>query len=264
MKLLDTLERKLGGFALPHATLALLMGQVAVYVLSFTKPEVPERLLLIPNRVLGGEYWRLFSFLIVPPQMDIVFVFFFWFFLFLMGGALEQYWGSFRYNVFLFIGFVCTVAASFVEPAEATSATLLLSSVLLAFAHLCPDFQILLSFILPIRIKWLALSTWIIYAFVVVFGGTHQRMLVLASVGNFLLFFGRDLIARTGLTNKMELYLAAGPKPFHRCTICGVTDKTDPKMDFRYCTKCAGDCCYCSDHLHTHEHVLGADHAARA
>ena len=44
-------------------------------------------------------------------------------------------------------------------------------------------------------------------------------------------------------------------KPRHQCRICGLTDKMDPQMSFRYCSKCAGGCCYCSEHLQDHEHV---------
>jgi hypothetical protein len=41
----------------------------------------------------------------------------------------------------------------------------------------------------------------------------------------------------------------------HRCRVCGKTDLSDPRLDFRYCSKCAGNRCYCSDHIFNHEHV---------
>jgi len=34
-------------------------------------------------------------------------------------------------------------------------------------------------------------------------------------------------------------------------------------MDFRYCSKCAGNQCYCSEHLFNHEHILVDDEAGR-
>jgi hypothetical protein len=43
----------------------------------------------------------------------------------------------------------------------------------------------------------------------------------------------------------------------HRCTICGMTEKDDPKMEFRYCMDCDGDYEYCMEHLSTHEHIKG-------
>jgi len=44
-------------------------------------------------------------------------------------------------------------------------------------------------------------------------------------------------------------------KPRHQCRTCGRTEKTDPELSFRYCSKCAGSCCYCEEHLRDHEHV---------
>ncbi len=41
----------------------------------------------------------------------------------------------------------------------------------------------------------------------------------------------------------------------HRCTICGRTELDNPGLEFRYCTKCAGNHEYCSDHLFTHIHI---------
>jgi hypothetical protein len=41
----------------------------------------------------------------------------------------------------------------------------------------------------------------------------------------------------------------------HKCAICGRTEKDDPTLTFRYCSKCAGSYEYCQDHLFTHNHV---------
>jgi len=41
----------------------------------------------------------------------------------------------------------------------------------------------------------------------------------------------------------------------HTCAICGVSNLSDPKMTFRYCSKCAGAPCYCAEHIHAHQHV---------
>jgi hypothetical protein len=42
----------------------------------------------------------------------------------------------------------------------------------------------------------------------------------------------------------------------HQCRVCGLTSDNAPQMQFRYCSKCDGDACYCSAHLRDHEHVL--------
>jgi hypothetical protein len=138
----------------------------------------------------------------------------------------------------------------------------LLLSVLLAFAYLNPDFTLLLFFVLPVKIKWLALLQWLIYGYLVAVGPWPVRLLVLAATGNFLVFFAGDIIAqiRTGRRRLAHQPLAVVARSDtrearHRCRICGKTELTDPKLDFRYCSKCAGNQCYCSGHIFAHEHV---------
>ncbi len=50
-----------------------------------------------------------------------------------------------------------------------------------------------------------------------------------------------------------------GKKTIHQCTICGITEKDDPEMEFRYCSKCAGAYEYCSKHLRDHQHIQDGD-----
>ena len=45
-------------------------------------------------------------------------------------------------------------------------------------------------------------------------------------------------------------------KPYtHKCTVCGRTDADDPTLEFRYCSKCKGYHCYCSEHISNHAHI---------
>jgi hypothetical protein len=141
-----------------------------------------------------------------------------------------------------------------------------MGSVFLAFAHLYPDFQILLFFLLPIRIKWLALLMWLGYAWVLLFGSWPGRLLVLASVANFLLFFGQGLWLTMRSANRRMLLqarsLAQPDKPFHTCAACGITDRTHPHAEFRYCPQCAGTPGYCIEHIANHTHIAASKAAA--
>ena len=258
MKLLDRLERRFGRFAVPHVTVSLIFCQVLVYVIQ-SQPGMVADIGLVPRRVLEGQAWRLVSFLFQPPVTHPIFAFFFWYLFYLMGTALERTWGTFRYDVYLLIGYLATVAAAFVQLDSAASVGFLQGSVFLAFAWLYPDFQLMLFFLLPVKVKWLALLTWIGYLYAMVFGPWPVPLLVGASVCNFLLFFGRDVIGRMrGAHRRMTAQanrIKERDTPRHVCRICGINNKTHPKMSFRYCSKCAGACCYCSEHLHDHEHV---------
>ncbi|WP_130838611.1 hypothetical protein [Lachnoclostridium sp. Marseille-P6806] len=45
----------------------------------------------------------------------------------------------------------------------------------------------------------------------------------------------------------------------HRCAVCGRTERSNPELEFRYCSKCEGSFEYCSDHIFTHRHVKAGD-----
>jgi hypothetical protein len=262
MALLDKLDKKFRHVGIPHVTLYLVFGQSLVYVLSLSGKVDLTRIALIPVKVLEGEVWRLFTFLFMPPLTHPIFIVFALYLFYLMGTALENHWGVFRYNIFLLIVYIATVAVSFITPFSPSSNIFIGGSVFLAFAFLNPDFELALFFILPIKIKWLALLTWIGYFFQIAFGTWTSRLLVLASISNFLIFFGKDIFLlmrshRWRMGRKVRKF-ATQNNPVHCCTICGITDKDDPTMEFRYCTKCAGTLCYCRDHIRNHEHITSA------
>lgn len=181
-----------------------------------------------------------------------------------MGSALENFWGDFRYNVFLLIGYVAAVAASFAALLfGAQGATL--SGVyrrigVLGVCHAQPEFQIVVFFILPVKIKWLALLTWSTYGFLLLFGDWLTRMLILASISNYLVFFGRDIALRMRSGRwRMERQareFSRRNETAHRCVLCGVTEKERPDMTFRYCTQMRRNALLLPrTHQKNHEHV---------
>lgn len=259
MKLLDTLERKLRPFAIPNLTLILLGAQAIGYVVVGSKPEQAGDMVLIMNRVYAGEFWRLGTFLFIPPTTSAIFIFFALYLFWLMGTALEANWGHVRYTLYVLIAYLATLATAAIVPDEAASAGFIGLSVYLAFAYLYPHFELMLFFILPVKIKYLAILAWIGIFFAFATGDWLTKGLTFASVANFFLFFGNDIVNRVfSGKRRMEWQarqLRQRNKPFHQCVICGATEKTHPKMDFRYCSKCEGSYEYCAEHLSTHEHV---------
>lgn len=258
MTLLDKLERKLGRFALPNVTIYLVFGQAAFFLVEMASEGfVENNLALVPARVLEGEVWRLFLFLFMPPARNPIFVIFALYLLYLFGTALESHWGAFRYNVYLLIAYLATIAAACITPERSATNVYITTSVFLAFAYLYPDFQLLLFFILPIKVKWLAAIVWASYIIVFLLGDLQTQFLIQAAVLNFSLFFGKDIFQRIkSRKRRMEARAARvveENKPFHVCGVCGITDKTHPDMDFRYCPGCRGGIAYCSEHLYAHE-----------
>jgi hypothetical protein len=263
-------ERRLEPIALNNLTLYIVIGQAFFYLASLLELLSVNRFVLVPALVTDGEYWRLLTFPFAPPVSGRfasltghVFFAFALYMLYLMGSALEQYWGAVRYNLFIFVGYALTVGAAFVTPGYPATNVFIAGSIFLAFAYLNPDFILYIFFILPVKIKWLALFTWILYAWQLFTGDWAAKLAVFAAVGNFLIFFSRDLLLdlrsgrrRMEAQNRQFAREAGKVEPRHRCYVCGKTDLTDPQMDFRYCSKCSGDQCYCPDHIHNHEHVL--------
>lgn len=268
MDILGKLERRFGQFAIPNLTVVLCCLQVAGFVVAIAKPESLELMTLSMAQVAEGQVWRLATFLCLPSTVHPIFFFFAIYLFYLMGATLEANWGEFRYNVYVAIVTVATLAVACVFPEHPVTNVFIGGSIFLAFAHLYPNFTIVLFFLLPVRIRWLALLTWIFYFVELVWGDWATRAFIAASVSNFLLFFGKGVF-RKAIDHKRHMdweakRLRRPDKPFHCCAICGATERSHPKMDFRYCTKCAGSYEYCADHLGTHEHVgLGEAPAAQ-
>jgi hypothetical protein len=258
MRLLERLERRYRRFAVHHLTEGLIACQVLSYLFLQGNPGFLENIALVPSRVWQGEVWRLVTFLCTPPPANPLFAFFFWYLFYLMGTGLENTWSTFRYNVYLLVGWVATVAVSFPQPEAMAFPVFLQGSVFLAFAYLYPDFQLLLFFILPVKIKWLAALQWIGYAYVVLVGDWMSRLLVLASVCNFAIFFWQDIYLRVKSGHRRRAQhteqVRAANTPRHVCFLCGATNLSNPTMSFRYCSKCSGTPCYCAEHIHTHTH----------
>ena len=267
-KLLRRLEARFGRYAIPNMTVALILGQVFMLMVAYVQDAtVLRRIAFVPSKVIDGEVWRLITFLFYPPVgTPIIFAIIFWMLFYMFGTALESQWGAFRYNVYLMIGYLAAVAVAFLTPAAATPNTFLYGSVFLAFAWLFPDFVLHLFFILPIKIKWLALVMWLGYGLTLITGTGTARLQVIAAVTNFMLFFGGEIIQRARQSQRKRSFESRAStdrgRLLHRCHVCGVTSKDDPKMSFRYCSKCAGQMCYCETHIRDHEHVAAAEESS--
>ncbi len=257
MTLLDRLERRFGRYAIHNLTGLIVAGQVVGIFLGWGNAEFLQRWALVPQLVLEGQWWRLITFVFIPPGINIL-VFFAIYLFFIMGSALEAQWGAFRYNVYVLIAYIATIAAAFLVPGDAATVSYVGGSVFLAFAWLFPDFQILLMFILPVKVKYLAWITWAGYFLTLATGSMMARVLVLASISNFLLFFGYDIVLRVRhgqrTMERAVRRIRQERQAFHECAECGMTEKSDIDMQFRFCSKCDGNFEYCEEHLHNHEH----------
>lgn len=258
------LESRFARWAIPNLTAVIISGQVLLYLLVQARgPAALAKIDLEPAMVLQGEVWRLVTFAFIPPQTNLLFAFIYWMLFYRFGSTLEVQWGTVRYNVFLLIGLIANIIAVFIAWSSgvvvpATNA-FLYSTVFLAFARLYPHFIIQVFFILPVEIKWLALLMWIGLGYGLVIGSWMSRLLIIASVVNYLIFFGREHWRDVYHGHRRRSFQRRATQtsgPLHRCRVCGLDSDSSPKTSFRYCSKCAGQCCYCPEHIHNHEHVV--------
>jgi len=259
MKLLNRLERKFGDFAIPHLTLFILALQAFVWAMIKWRDDFIGLLVLTNYGLKHGQAWRLLTVLFIPPTTNLLFLFFFLYFFYMIGTVLETQWGTFRYNIYVLIGYLATILSALIPGAIVTN-FYLIESIFLAFAWLFPDFQILIFFILPVKVKWLGLVVWIWYAYTLLTGTWTDRAEVAAGTLNFVIFFHDDLLqwARTS-QRKFARNIKQAPardemQPMHVCAVCGVTELSDRKMEFRYCPLCTGTPAYCINHIANHVH----------
>lgn len=262
MSWFNKLERRLEPFAVSNLTLYIVIAQTFVYLATMFRLIDGDRLALVPALVTHGEWWRVFTFIADPPNAHWLLIAFALYFLYFAGGELEATWGRLRYNLFILVGYLLTVGVAFLSPFTEASNLFIGGSIFLAFAQLNPNFTMYVFLVLPVQIKWLALLAWIGYGWQFAQGDRATRLAILAAVANFFLFLGRDLWLslrrgqrQVAAESRRRAEERAGPVARHRCYVCGKTDLTHPEMDFRYCSKCAGDQCYCPEHLRHHAHV---------
>lgn len=286
MNWLDKLERKLGRFAIPNLTVYLMICYVIGFMLwnlaamNLIPAEVIGYLTLEPALILRGQVWRLITWLVVPPSSNLISLVFFVLLYYSLGTALERTWGVFRYNVYIFSGLLFTVLAVFglyafyyfaygfempMSVMGMAGSSYVTLSIFLAFAAIYPEMEVLLYFILPIKMKWMALVYVAIAGYDFINGNIVTRVVIGASLLNFVIFFlssrnfkrfGPGEQARKAKFKKQSRpHMTYTNGAHHRCAVCGRTELDDPCLEFRYCSKCNGNYEYCQDHLFTHEHV---------
>lgn len=283
MKFLNKLERKLGKFAIRNLMIYIIGCYILGLVLAYVNPTALSLLTLEPYMIFHhGQIWRLVSWIIVPSETNILFALIMMFFYFQLGSTLERHWGTFRFNVYIFGGLFLTVIGAIIlyfalgQPATSIgwyfSTYYVNLSIFLAFALCFPDMKVLLMFIIPIKMKWLAIVYVLLAAYSAVMSNAAGRVAIMMSLLNFLIFFlmtrnykatynPKQAKARHEFQRQMHQakhqqeaggQYAGGAR--HKCAICGRTELDAPDLEFRYCSKCSGNFEYCQDHLFTHQH----------
>ena len=189
---MDRLERRFGFLAAPGLPVFITGMTVLVGVLEMLKPEFADMLGLDPYALAHGQVWRAVSFIFVPPPAGpqwLVLMILWILMLYSILQALEHAWGEFKFTVFLLIGVLATAAGALATGAYFGNSFIILAA-FLAFARLMPDREVLVMFILPVKMRWLAglAAVWLTLEFLT--NGTATRVEILTGLLPYFLFFG--------------------------------------------------------------------------
>ncbi|MEE9368401.1 MAG: hypothetical protein V3V05_06005 [Pontiella sp.] len=252
-----TLEKRFSSWAIPNLAAYLIAIQAIGVVLLMGNYVDPNDLLLHGSSVMHrGQWWRLLSFMMLPKTMSPLWLFFSFYIFYMIGSSLEQHWGTFRFNLYILIGYLLTVATAFISPGAVVTNIYFLGSVFLAFATLFPNIEFRIFFVLPVKVKWLGWLTAVAYLMTLFSGNSGSRLGVLAAFTTYLIFFGRDMLNGFKSGQRRKAFVAdranVAAQPLHTCKKCGATDKSDASIHFRYCSTCGE--CFCEEHIGNHDH----------
>ncbi len=281
---MSSFQRKFGKYAIHNLTIILIGCYIVGYVLQLANPGVLTYLTLDPYRILHGEVWRLFSWLLVPPESLNIFTIIMLFFYYSIGTVMEKTLGEYHYNVYIFTGLLLTIvgsflsmgyiylisgdAASIVVPMYMQAGAVMFStyyinmSIFLAFAATYPEVQVLLMFVIPVKVKWMGILDAILLIYSLFTDNVFVKFAVGAALLNFVIFYlkfrSRRSLSPKQIKRRAEFrreVKQAPPSRTHKCAVCGRTPEDGENLEFRFCSKCSGTYEYCQDHLFTHVHV---------
>ena len=272
---------------IPNLMLYICLGSALVYLFTMISQNYILYALLCFDReaILQGQVWRLFTYPLTHNAGSTLMTLISLFCYYSLGRAMENAWGTCRFNLFYLCGVVlmdiyCMIFGGYAD------VYYLNLSLFLGYATMYPDASFLLFFIIPIKARIFALIDLALVLFGLLFSPFPSNLFSVISLANYFLFFGKDVlnvIPVSWRANTRRLFRKGksvgkkkdGPKviPFptagsyeatiatpkapytHRCTICGRTDVSNPELEFRYCSRCKGYYCYCEDHISNHSHI---------
>ena len=261
-------------FGIPNLMLYVAVGNIAISLMdTFSMGSVSLTAMLYFSRaaIFGGQVWRLLTFVLVPEASGLFWtaisaLFYYW-----IGSTLEREWGTAKFNVFYFSGVLLNIVYGLV--AGSASMYYVNLSLFFAFATLYGEAQVRIYFFIPVKVKWLAwldaaIFVWSVIANLLV-RNWLGAVLPLVAILNYTIFFWQDIrwmvtrtkrrtspnVVRFKQAQKQGKKKAESQGYTHKCAVCGITDRDDPNMEFRYCSRCEGYHCYCMDHIANHIHI---------
>ena len=267
---------------IPNLMLYIVLGSALVNILSLVDQTDTLYYVLCFDRqaILQGQVWRLITYPLTFSGGYILLTAIALVCYYSLGKAMENLWGTLRFNLFYFTGVVlmdiyCMIFGGMAD------VTYLNMSLFLAYATLYPDAQFLFLYIIPVKARIFALIDLALVLYSLLVYPFPYNLFPAVALANYFLFFGKDVlnvlpvswranarrlfrkkpVQKTGTipfptAGSYQASTAQVKAPYtHRCTVCSRTDVSNPELEFRYCSRCSGYHCYCQDHINNHTHI---------
>jgi len=262
-------------FGIPGLMRFIILGSALYYMFGRFMPIMLE---FIPFFVIHDfQIWQIFTFVFTISRSDFLFLVFAFMFAYYVGGALENTWGTAKFNLFYLGSMIITVVVGLVVTLlgmpgiYVATGDFMYYSMIFAFALLYPEVEIRFMMVIPLKMKFVGLLSAVYIVFSLYYDYLRESnyagaLALLTPLFVVAVFFWPDFLRlmkrgkhktsrQTINFNTAQREAKKAKGYLHKCEVCGETDGTAPTLEFRYCSKCNGHHCYCSEHINNHEHV---------
>lgn len=262
---------------IPNLMRYIVAANAVIYILGVFDQSglLYSTLALDAASVLHGQVWRIVTFVLLPTGGRPLGVLLSLFFYFWLGESMERLWGSTKFTVYYVSGMLLSTLASILAlfldgfAFPLFGAGYVNSALFFAYALTYPDAIVRVMYILPVKMKWLAIIEAAVYVLAVVYGAVMgawgYALTPIIAMLNLFIFFSPDFSRRADQfqarhrSEAVQFRKAVKEQKRqrgynHKCEVCGRTDTDFPDLQFRYCSKCTGYHCYCEEHIFNHVH----------
>ena len=146
--------------------------------------------------VLNGQIWRLITFIFYPITssgyilLSLLMIYVYY----SITKTLVMMWGNFKFNLYLFIGYISQIVAAFATYFILKRPVIFVPSytvfsLIMAFALTFPDAYFMIYFLIPIKAKYIAYLEIAFYIWMFLGSGIEDRIAIACSAINVIVFF---------------------------------------------------------------------------
>jgi len=190
-------------FGIPNLMICIVIGNIAVFLLSLAGTvgvTFLNMLVFDAYSILRGQIWRLVTFVFIPQSSSPILLLISLYFYYFLGNTLEKQWGTAKFTIYYLSGMLFMLLYGFVmyfcgyRLTAEISVFYLNMSMFFAFATFYPDTRVLFMFIIPIKMKVLALADLLLFVYEIITAPFPIDLLPVVALLHYFVFCGGWLI----------------------------------------------------------------------